>query len=127
MYVKKTLLMHLDEVVEIIKSTNGFQNDKNKSECYFTDKERIYCAERFRCLGARFIIKKCVFDYLSSEKGYVEYKYCEIEVINNERGQPMLRLFRDVRTCVKKMNIKNIFISISHSKNWIAGMVLFCY
>lgn len=125
MYVKKMVLVHVDEVAKIIKPDDSFIKDKNKSRRYFTENEKNYCADQTRCLGARFLIKKCVFDYLLKEKGYIDHKYCDVEIINNKRGQPMLQLYRGVHECAKKMNINNIFISISHSKNWVAGMVIF--
>ena len=50
-----------------------------------------------------------------------------MEIINNELGRPFLRTFRDVREFVNELKIKDIVISISHSRNWITGMVLFCY
>lgn len=119
--------MRLNDVVDIIKSRSSCQNQENTVDNFFTQTERVYCAARIRCLGARYIIKKCVLDYLASEKGYTGNNYSEIEVVHNKLGQPMLRLFSGVRECVNELKIKNIFISISHSRNWITGMVLFCY
>jgi holo-[acyl-carrier protein] synthase len=78
-------------------------------------------------LGARFIIKKCMLDYLVHEKGYRGNNYRDMEVVHNELGKPFLRTFRDVREYINELRIKDILISISHSKNWITGMVLFCY
>ena len=66
-------------------------------------------------------------DYLASERGYAPNNYSEIEVVNNELGQPLLRLFGAVQECVEELRIKELFISISHSTNWITGMVVFCY
>jgi len=125
MYVKKTVLMHVDEVAKFINPDDRFSNDKHKSRFFFTENEKRYCSERARCLGARFLIKRCVFDYLTEENGYMDHYYHDIEIINNKRGRPMLRLYRGVHECAKKMNINNILISISHSKNWVAGLVIF--
>lgn len=127
MYVKRTLLMRLNEVVDILKSKRGCQNYENTVDGFFTNTEMVYCAKKLRCLAARFVIKKCVLDYLASEKGYAGKNYSEIEVVNNKLGQPMLRLFSGVGECVKELKIRDILISISHSRNWITGMVVFCY
>ena len=51
----------------------------------------------------------------------------EIEIINNELRKPMIRLFDGISDCVKRLKIKDILVSISHSRKWITGMVLFCY
>lgn len=125
MYVKKTVLKKCDDIVQIIKSKNDDRKIADKA--IFTETELDYCAQRIRCLGARFMIKECVFDYLESEMGHVEKNYHEIEIINNEFKKPVIRLFNGISECVRKLNIREILISISHSRKWITGMVLFCY
>ena len=119
--------MRRNDVVNIIKSGIDSQEAEQGEDGIFTRSEREYCSQRLSCLGARYIIKKCVLDYLTDEKGYAAYNYSEIEVVNSELGQPFLRLFSGVRECIHDLKIKDIFISISHSRNWITGMVLFCY
>lgn len=119
--------MRLNEVVDILKSKPGCQRYENTMDRFFTNTEMVYCAKNLRCLAARFVIKKCVLEYLASEKGYAGSNYSEIEVVNNKLGKPKLRLFSGVAECVKKLKIRDIFISISHSRNWITGMVVFCY
>jgi holo-[acyl-carrier protein] synthase len=125
MYVKRTVLRKLDDVVHIIKSADGSKGLENIG-C-FTMAELNYCSNRMRCLGARFIIKECVLDYLTKEMGYIKRNFKEIEIVSNEFKKPMIKLYDDIRECVRKLKIKNILISISHSRNWIAGMVIFCY
>lgn len=114
-------------MLDILESESRWDNYENTVDVFFTATERTYCNDRLRCLGARYIIKKCVLDYLASERGSAPNNYTEIEVVNNELGQPLLKLFGAVRECVKELRIKELFISISHSKNWITGMVVFCY
>ena len=124
MYVKRSLWMRLNDIVDLIPVC---QKGENTEDDIFTRAEREYCANRLRCLGARYLIKKCVLDYLTNQRGYPISNYRDIEVVNNELGQPLLRLFSGVRDCMNHLKIRDISISISHSKHWIAGMVLFCY
>jgi holo-[acyl-carrier protein] synthase len=125
MYVKRTAVMRADDISGLIKY--GCPGGENGGHKFFTETEMAYCAERMNCLGARFIIKKCMLDYLACEKGYQGNNYREIEIMNNEMGRPFIRVFGDVRECVHDLKIKDILISISHSKHWVTGMVLFCY
>jgi len=125
MYVKKTVWKKYDEVVQIMNFKGGLCRGEDKG--FFTETELEYCTQRLRCLGARFMIKECVFDYLESELGHVEKNYHEIEIINNEFKKPVIRLFNGIHECVRALNIGEILISISHSRNWITGMVVFCY
>jgi holo-[acyl-carrier protein] synthase len=117
--------MRADEIADFIRY--GCRSYEDEVRNLFTETEIVYCAKRINCLGARFIIKKCVLDYLACEKGSIGNNYREIEIINNDLGRPFLRFFGDVRVSVHELKIKDILISISHSKNWISGMVLFCY
>ncbi len=125
MYIKRTLLMKADEISDLIQC--GHPGDEDAARELFTETEIAYCAQRINRLGARFIIKKCVLDYLVHEKGYRGNNYREIEVVHNELGRPFLRTFGDVSEYINKLRIKDILISISHSKNLVTGMVLFCY
>ncbi len=125
MYVKKTVLKKYDDVVRIINSGGGFSRGEGNG--FFTEAELEYCTRRLRCLGARFMIKECVFDYLESKTGQRDRNYREIEIINNELKKPVITFCNGINECVTQLNIKDILISISHSRNWISGMVLFCY
>lgn len=125
MYVKRTVLKKFDDIAHIVKPAGDSRGLED--EGLFTEAELHYCNKRLRSLGARFIIKECVLDYLENEMGNVKKNYREIEIINNEFRKPMLRLFGDIRDCVKILKIKDILISISHSRKWVTGMVVFCY
>ena len=125
MYVSRTVLKKFDTVAHIIKSAIELQSFEG--EKIFTGAELAYCGNRLRSLGARFMIKECIFDYIEDQTGYVIKKYEEIEIINNEFRKPMVRVFDGISETIKKMKIKDISISISHSRGWINGMVVFCY
>ena len=117
--------MRAEEIADLIK--HGCQGGESGLYRFFTETEIAYCAKSVNCLGARFLVKKCVLDYLACEKGFKGNHYREIEIMNNEMGKPLIRVFGDVHECVHELNIKDMFISISHSKHWVTGMVLFCY
>ncbi len=124
-YVKRTVLKRLEEVSRIVEASHDSHNLGDNG--WFTGAELEYCADRLRCLGARYLIKECIFDYLESETGQVKKDYREIEILNDERRRPMIKISKGLSACVKGLKIKDIVISISHSRNWITGMVLFCY
>jgi phosphopantetheinyl transferase (holo-ACP synthase) len=123
-YEKRSLLIRLSDVAESISSS---RRDEDTGESIFTPAEREYCGRRLGCLGARYIIKKCIADYLSDQNGCRTADYQGIEITNNGLGQPFLRLSPEIRERMDDLKIKDISISISHSRHWIAGMVLFGY
>jgi len=127
MYVKRTLLIRLSDVPDIIRSKTGCQNYEDTLDGFFTDTEMLYCAKKLRRLAPRLLIKECIFDYLEDQAGYIQRNYNEIEIINNELRKPIIRFLGRISKSVSKLYIKDILISISHSRNWITAMVVFCY
>lgn len=125
MYVKKTILKRVEDLAAMA-SLKGMRRC-GEDTVFFTGTELEYCSGRLRCLGAKLLIKECVFAYLESEVGALARNYREIEILNDELRKPMVRLFSGVRQCADRLHIKNILVSISHSRSWIAGMVVFCY
>jgi len=117
--------MRTDEISGLIQ--RGNLGSENGAHPFFTETETAYCGKRKNCLGARFLVKRCVLDYLACEKGFKGNPYREIEIMNNEVGKPFVRVFGEVQKCVHTLRIKDMFISISHSRNWTTGMVLFCF
>jgi phosphopantetheinyl transferase (holo-ACP synthase) len=77
-------------------------------------------------MGARYSIKECIFDFFRERAGFTEKNYGEIEITNNELGKPIVGLSGGTSDCAGKLGITDIIISISHSRNLISGMVLFC-
>ena len=125
MYVKRVVLKRLEDIAWIPEAAHGSRDSLGRG--WLTGAELEYCGNRLRCLGARFLIKECIFDYLERETGYVKKDFREIEIINNEMRRPMIKLLDGVNDCARRLKINDILVSISHSRKWITGMVLFCY
>ncbi len=121
MYVKRIILKRLEDIAGIAEMARAYR-DFGGNGC-LTGAELEYCSGRLRCLGARLLIKECIFDYLESKTGQVKKDYQE----NDERRRPMIKISDGLSDCVSGLKIKDILISISHSRKWVTGMVLFCY
>jgi phosphopantetheinyl transferase (holo-ACP synthase) len=78
--------------------------------------------ENARSLAGRYLIKKTICDYLA-EPG----KMNEIEILNNGSGKPDVFISGGLSESVRAAGIKKILCSISHSRNFIAGMTIICY
>jgi phosphopantetheinyl transferase (holo-ACP synthase) len=73
-------------------------------------------------LAGRYLIKKTICNYIKEcEKMY------EIEILNDELGKPKISFGMNIRRDIELAGIKNIYCSISHSKNYIAGMTIFSF
>jgi phosphopantetheinyl transferase (holo-ACP synthase) len=73
-------------------------------------------------LAGRYLIKRTIYGHLNKQ-----VKMHEIEILNNEFGKPEIFLGSNIRRETEIAGIKKIICSISHSKNYIAGMTIFCF
>lgn len=125
MYVERTILRRRDDVANALASAG--ESARGGAEQFFTLAELDYCAGRLGSLGARLLIKDCVFQYMMATFKHGERQYREIEIAHDEWMRPTVRLFGKLEKRVRHSALKEIRVSISHSRSWIAGMVLFCY
>ena len=88
---------------------------------YFTDNElkSVERKNKIKSTGARYLIKKSILDHLK-----LSDDYHDIEIENEADGKPMVRLTGIVKKKADEMNIGNIQISISHSRNLISTLVV---
>lgn len=113
--IKKYSIISIEKFQQIIQN-------KHKPETLFTDLElkQYPVKTRIKSLAGRFLIKKCIIEYL----GCVD-KSNEIEILNDALGKPVLKLYDTVKKTSEDLKIKSIFCSISHSRNWATALVIF--
>lgn len=94
---------------------------KQTDDYYFIDEEikSVEHKNAVKSLGARYLIKKTVLDFLKLGE-----EFNDIEIENEDSGKPVIKYRGKVEEQVKKQNISNIQASISHSRNYIATLVI---
>jgi phosphopantetheinyl transferase (holo-ACP synthase) len=94
-----------------------------KPDEWFTEKEllRFTLPGNTGSLAGRYLIKKTICDNLKEV-----VKMSEIEILNDDFGKPEILLSPIILRASELAGIKNILCSISHSRNFIATMTLFC-
>jgi len=115
-YSKHVDLIKKEEFIHL------FSSGKNP-ERWFSEKELEVFSfpENVRSLAARYLIKKRICDHIS-EPAYIR----EIEILNDSFGKPEIILGENIRHATERAGIKEILCSISHSRNYITGMTIFC-
>jgi phosphopantetheinyl transferase (holo-ACP synthase) len=73
-------------------------------------------------LAARYLIKKRI----CSETGRDDLA-TDIEILNDALGKPQLSLGDEIAQELDRKGIRQVLCSISHSRNYITGMTIFCY
>lgn len=80
---------------------------------FFTDQELIDCGGRTPALAARYAAKEAVSKVLGTGIGDVGWK--DIEIINGERRQPILKLHGPAQTVAGQLKLQIWSISLSHT------------
>ena len=94
---------------------------KNSMNLFFTSKELRLAEQKnkIKSLGARYLIKKLILEYLAITDGYKD-----IEIVNRDTGKPIVEFTGMIKKKIKESGIVNIQISISHSRNFITSIVI---
>ena len=88
----------------------------------FTDQEIDYCRGRFPQIAARFASKEAVMKALGTGIRGVPWK--SIEVYRPRGKAPQIRLYGNAKRKAEELGIKEIAISISHSRNYAVASVV---
>ena len=116
------------DIVEISRIKNAAKKwKKSFLEKIFTEKELEYSNEKtssYQHLAARFAAKEAVVKALGSGlTSRMEWR--DIEVWNEQSGKPNVRLGGEVKRISKDMGVKDIIISMSHTRTYaIANVIL---
>jgi len=112
MYTIYEQVKPVDEIESILK---------NKSNYYFTEEElkSVENKKWIKSLVARYMIKKSILDLLNLDDNYTQ-----ILIKNNSDGKPVISFLGIVKQKIEKKGIINTQISISHSKNFVATLVI---
>lgn len=120
-FIKKNKMFKEISVTRSVKDIEGILQN-NPQDFYFTDRElkSVEYKNASKSLGARYLIKRAILDYIDRGDAYLE-----IEIKNDDQEKPDIIFYNRVKKRIKEMEISNVQISISHSKNFIAILVVF--
>jgi len=107
-------------VTRSVKDVEGILQN-NPREYYFSSKELNSVENKniLKSLGARYLIKRAILDHIELGDAYLE-----IEIMNDEQEKPEIIFYNRVRNRINDLGITNVQISISHSRNFIAILVI---
>ena len=87
----------------------------------YTDAELNLCRQKPSSLAARFASKEAVMKLLGTGVKGVCWK--DIETLSYPSGKPLVNLYGGARTEAERLGLKEIAISLSHSKEYAIAMV----
>lgn len=111
-----------NDIIEIDRVKSAIEN-QHFIERSFTEKEIKYCESRkgqkAASYAVRFAGKEAFFKAVGT--GIVT-NLTDVEILNDELGCPHIELHNKALSLLEKLNGKNIFISLSHSKNYATAI-----
>ncbi len=88
----------------------------------YTEGEIQYCSNRAPELAARFAAKEAVMKALST--GHIGISPQDIEVLPDANGTPVLNLKGSAQARAHQAGIRNLVVSLSHSKDYAIASVI---
>ena len=88
----------------------------------YTDTELRLYRKKLSSLAARFAGKEAVIKALGIQAGTIGWK--EIEILSAPGGKPCVHLYGKAQAQAKNLDIDNIAISLSHSKEYAIALVI---
>lgn len=112
-------IIEIERIARAIKRESFIQR-------VFTAKEAAYCKSRGQqaaaSFAARFAAKEAVLKALGT--GLREGSLQEIAVANDALGKPLVQLSGHFAALAKQLGVKNIQISLSHSRDFAVAYVI---
>jgi len=87
----------------------------------YTDAELKLCRQKPSPLAARFASKEAVMKLLGTGIKGVCWK--DIETLSHPSGKPLVNLYGGAQTEARRLGLKEIAISLSHSREYAIAMV----
>ena len=114
-------LVKIERIEKIIKKWGD-----NFTSRVFTLLEREYCEKKkgnkYQSYAGRFAAKEALLKSLGLGLRGVNWK--EIEIENNELGQPMIEISGKLKNIALVKGVSKYFITISHAKDYAIAQVI---
>ncbi len=110
------------DIIEIVRIEEAVTNwGERFLNRIYTDAELKLCRSKPPALAARFASKEAVMKLLGTGVKGVSWK--EIETLSHPSGKPRLNLYGRARIKAKRLGLKGIAISLSHSRKYAVAFV----
>ncbi len=111
------------DIIEVERLTRGLARFGDRfCDRFFTPREQEQCARRPASLAGRFAVKEAVGKALGTGIGDIGWK--EIEIVNDERGRPVLTLHGAAAELAGARGLNEWAISLAHTATHAVGMAV---
>ncbi len=121
--VKKQPYRKFIDVIKKEEFISFFSAYKNPENLFSQQELRDHpFPDHAKSLAGRYLIKRTILKYIG-ETGNMN----EIEILNDAFGKPEISLGSNIQLAIEQSGVTSVLCSITHSRNLIAGMTLFCF
>ena len=111
------------DLIEVERLAEGVARHGTRfCDRFFTAREQEQCGGRATSLAGRFAVKEAVAKALGTGIGDVGWK--EIEILNDERGRPLLTLHGAAARLAAERGLGAWAISLSHTATHAVGVAV---
>jgi len=114
------------DIIEVARVADKIGKESGFRELVFSKNEIDYCeskAKRFEHYAARFAAKEAFFKAIGT--GWKNgTSFNEVEIINNNNGQPQLSLLGETAETLSVVKFTNIQVSLSHLTTIASAVVI---
>ena len=113
------------DIIEVGRIKEALEKKGFKGRVY-TENEIKYCEDKnmqkYQSYSGRFAAKEAIFKALTDiiENKY-KIKWTDFEILNDKSGKPYVNINAEN---IKKLEIKNIELSISHCKEYVTAVCI---
>lgn len=114
------------DIIEINRIAEKIIQDKGFKEMIFSKNEINYCEKQkfqFEHFTARFAAKEAFFKALGTGWATGTH-FNEIELIHDAKGKPFFQFTGETKITLSILNLQNISVSLSHTKNMAIAFVI---
>ena len=115
------------DIVEVQRIEKQISSKKDRFfTLLFTEKEREYCdgkINKAQNYAVRFAAKEAFLKALGTGLRY-GLRWKEIEIANDKLGKPKISCSGDCQKKLSSAGIKNVFVSLTHTKDYAAATVI---
>jgi holo-[acyl-carrier protein] synthase len=105
------------DIVEIARLEKAIaHHGENFLKRVYTDSELKLYRKKLPSLAARFAAKEAVIKALGKPAKDISLK--DIEILSDPGGKPLVNLYGKTQQQAEKMNLSNLAVTISHSKEY---------
>ncbi|OPJ55255.1 holo-[acyl-carrier-protein] synthase [Alkalithermobacter paradoxus] len=107
------------DIVEIDRIKEAIDRNNKFLDRVFTENEIIYFKSKnfhSNTIAGNFAAKEAISKAFGT--GIRNFNLKDIEILRNELGKPVVNVYNNLYELSKNLNVGNIMVSISHSKNY---------